>query len=324
MNQARSRPNKNSSLMLVGGGIVVVAILGCFAWNRFHQPGHHDDLVVAPKLSKVPTPDLNEPAESFQTYQYVLQTGGCEITRPAAIGWLDSYEREHSIMSDAQADCVLGMIEQGGHASWDHSYRQHIYNSAFNALHLSHVGERFTRDLQKIALQDADEVMRLYALQHLGMQRQIGHLTGVLADEIHAMLESLARKPGEEVAGTAIQILASWNGSENSKPDLSIQQLALATAADPSRSVDIRVTAIHAAGSASLPLARTIASDSTQPVMLRKAAISRIGDHGDTQDISELTALRGESIRIAQAAEPAIKAIQFRLDHPNAPEPTPY
>jgi len=272
----------------------------------------------------MPVPDLQDPAEDFQTFLYVLETGGCEITRPAAIAWLDRYTGEHLALPEDQVARLMAMIVEGGHPTWEKAYRQHLFNSTFNALHLCHAGEPFTRALQQLALHDTDSVMRLYALQHLGMQRRVGHLTGALADEIHVMLETLAQEPAEEVSGTAIQVLASWDGADDAEQDPATLQLALATAADTSRSVDIRVTAIHAAGSASLPLARKLAVDAAQPVMLRKASIARIGQHGDVQDLASLTALAGESTRLAQAAEPAQAAIRNRLDHPSAPKPVPY
>jgi hypothetical protein len=37
-----------------------------------------------------------------------------------------------------------------------------------------------------------------------------------------------------------------------------------------------------------------------------------------------LEKLRGENSRLAQAAEPALKAIRDRIDHPSAPEPIPF
>ena len=106
--------------------------------------------------------------------------------------------------------------------------------------------------------------------------------------------------------------------------DGNIIEVALRIAADPSTSLDNRVTAIHAAGPDSLPLARKMAVDAAEPVYLRKAAIARIGLHGDAADFATLEKLRSENSRLAQAAEPALKAIRDRIDHPSVRQPIPF
>lgn len=216
------------------------------------------------------------------------------------------------------------MIREGGHASWPSGYRQHLFNSAFNALHICHVGEAFTRQLLHLALNDADRTMRLYAIQHLSVQRRVGQLSGALAEEIRSTLETLARQPGAEVSGGVLLLLTSWDSPADGENDFTIQQLALATAADRARPVDIRVTAIHAAGSTSLPLARTLATDASSPVLLRKAAIAGIGRYGSKEDLVMLADLQAESSRIAQAANPARIAIQARFSNSSASAPVPY
>ncbi len=281
-------------------------------------------IVNSPSLSRAPAPNMQEPAEDYSTFLYVLQTGGCAITQPAALAWLDRYTQENKTMPEEHVTKLLEMMRDGRNPKWESGYRQHIFNSTFNALHLCAVGEPFTRILQDLTLHDADPVIRLYAMQHLGMQRSIGHLTGELADEIHSLMETLAKKSGEEVSGTAIQVLASWDGADNAENDPSTRQIALATASDSNRPVDIRVTAIHAAGSSVLPLARDLARNPSESVMLRKAAISQIGQHGDMQDVITLNTLAGESSRLAQAAEPALAEIRKRLSGKITAEPIPY
>ena len=61
------------------------------------------------------------------------------------------------------------------------------------------------------------------------------------------------------------------------------------------------------------------------PITLNnEAAIAGIGVHGDAADLSALEKLRLENSRLAQAAEPALKAIRDRIDHPSAPAPIPF
>lgn len=222
----------------------------------------------------------------------------------------------------------MDMITDGGHPAWDSSYRQHLFNSAFNALHRSRIGEPFTLQLLHLSLHDTDRIMRLYALQHLGAQRRAGHLPdSPLSEKVRASLHEMAGAREEEVSGYAINLLVSWDGAEDGEdgePEPFLRDLALATAADASRPVDIRVTALHAAGSASLPLARTLATSAGEHVMLRKAAIARIGRHGTTEDLASLESLRTESSRLAQASGPALLNLRTRLQDPSASAPVPY
>lgn len=316
-----SQTQRGRFLLCLSGIMIVTAAGGLFLWQASRPVENH----ISP-TEHVPLPpqiDLINPPESFLTLRHVQETGGCDTTRPVAISWLDRHAREHTALRPEQIDYVFTMIEQGGHTSWPSSYRQHLYNSAFNALHHCRVEERYTRVMHYLALHDADRTMRLYALQHLGAQRRIGVLDGTLADEIKATLVSLASDAQGDLSGTAIQVLSWWDGSLETIEDPTTLALALATAEDSSRPVDIRVSAIHAAGPASLPLARRLASDTVQPLMVRKSAIARIGHHGDARDLSALETLRSESSRLAQAAEPALQFIRDRQAHPNRPAPRP-
>lgn len=268
---------------------------------------------------------MREPAEDFATFQYVLETGGCDVTRSAALAYLDRHVRDQQPLPQEEYARVMAMIEQGGNPSWTEGYRQHLFNSAFNAMHYGNSGEPFIRQLERLALNDPDLIMRLYALQHLGMMRRIGQINGDLAAQIRATVETMARQQDSQVSGTAIQLLADWDGSQNDKPlSADVAQLALATAADQKRSVDIRVTAIHAAGPAALTLARSVADNASEPVMLRKAAIARIGEDGGPEDLDQLTNLSGEGSRIAQAAQPAIDAIRGRMARTRPVKLVPY
>lgn len=301
------------------------------AWLVWHvrEPGADSDSKSRHAVSAAQSPgtaetiDLADPAVAFTTFQHVLDSGGCEITRPIAIEWLDRHASTFAAPRPPEVAAIFEMITRGGHSSWDPGYRQHIFNSAFNTLHLTTTAESLTRTLHHLAIHDADRIMRLYAMQHLNAQRRVGHLPdGPLADEVHASLRKIAHGSEEECSGYAIQVLISWDGGEESDP--SLQQLALATAADTARPVDIRVTALHAAGPASLALARTLATRTEEHVMLRKAAIARIGELGTEADFPSLETLLRENSRIAQATEPALLAIRSRIANPDKPRPLPY
>jgi hypothetical protein len=273
---------------------------------------------------KAPKPDLDHPAESYETYLYVLQSGGCDITRPVAITWLDRLASQQLVMPAEQCASVLAMLQSGGHVSWHLTYRQHIFNSAMNALHLCSTGETLTRQLFRLACNDADRTMRLYAMQHLGTQRRIGHLPdSPLATEIYTALNELAGQPNEESSGTALDLLTTWHG-ENSTITPTLVSLALSTAADAKRPTDVRVSALFAAGAASLDLARQLAADPTQPVLLRKSSLACIGEYGNEADIVMMRTFRDQSSRLAQAAEPAIAQLRKRQQPMSKPKRTPY
>jgi hypothetical protein len=162
--------------------------------------------------------------------------------------------------------------------------------------------------------------MRLYAMQHLGIQRRIGHLPdGALATVAHKMFTKIANQAKEETSGYALELLTNWNG-ETVSQDPDVIRLALATAADPSRPNDVRISALFAAGNASLELARQLAADSTQPIHLRKTAAACLGEYGNESDLVILWKLSSESSRLAQAADPAHQNIRQRLANPRTPK----
>lgn len=268
----------------------------------------------------------HEPESSFTTVRHVIATGGCALTRETAIAWLDQQARERAALSDEVETTLLTLLRDShGHPDWSPGYHQHIFNSACNALRVrpSDSGEALARILHSHATSNPDRILRLYALQHLDSLRKSGHLTGALAEEIHATLQHIAASPDNDVAGTAIQLLAEWDGPAADAPP-AILALAAHTAADRSRSVDIRVSAIHSAGPAALDAARLIAADPTEPVLLRKAAIARIGHDGTAYDLAALESLTTESARLCQASEPALLNLRKRLRDPSAPAPVPY
>lgn len=269
----------------------------------------------------------HEPDLSLATLRQVVASGGCPLTREAAIAWLDRHARQRSPLPAEAQTALLELLRDGrGHSDWTSGYRQHLFNSACNALRANPSGESaeaLADILHAHATGHPDRVLRLYALQHIDSLRKSGRLEGPLAAEIHATLQHIAASPESNIAGTAIHLLAGWDGPANDAPP-AVLELAAHTAADRSRPVDVRVSAIHTAGPAALETARSIAADTTEPVILRKAAIGLIGHGGTSADLDTLRSLRAESSRIAQAADPAIHHLQSRLLNPAKPAPVPY
>ena len=258
--------------------------------------------------------NADEPIASYQMLRYVAERGGNEHQRKFAIEWLDEQARLRIAPKPDQETWLLSVIEKGGHPDWDIETQLWIFNNAFNYLNLGKEHEALTKQLLNLALEHPHKTMRLYAMQHIALHRSSGNLTGQIADETQAILQQLAQTNESEVAGSALVALVNWDG-ETTKPSEKLIQLANQLAGDNARSVDIRVTAMHAVSHHTLTLARTLATDLTQPVQVRKAAIACIGQYGSESDTEALKQIAEENFRIAQAAEPALQNIRKSKSH---------
>ncbi len=266
-------------------------------------------------------PDPREPEPSLATLLHVAETGGNRLEREAASAWLDTLARERDPLDHAAEARVFEILRGDGHPAWSGGYRLHLFNSAFNALHHSRSAGELAALLHHLAVRDPDPAMRLYALQHIRTLRSAGSLSGSLAGEIRATLETMAGDAGGALSGLAVAILVDWDENQSDPAEL---RRALAIASDRSRPADVRVAALHAAGESVMALARGVSRDTAEPLILRKAAVSRLGNHGGADDLEILETLRGESGRLDQAVRPAIDTLRSRLSDPTAPKPQPY
>lgn len=283
----------------------------------------HVGSVVPKAANTYPGLNLKDPSAAFVTVQYVADTGGNEATQAQAIFWLDQQARSNQPLSPRQEGWMLDMLMAGGHPQWPKDYKFWLFNSAFNTLHPSSRQEDLSRLLMHLAAHDPEQTMRLYAIQHLEVQRAAGRLAESLAKEVRSLFLEIAAKPNGQEAGLAIRCLSEWNGSE-STPDPDVISQALAFASSQSHAVDVRVSALHAAGMAALPLARTLATDIKQPLLVRKSAISCIGEYGSAADESDLEKLSTESSRLAQASSPALSVIRNRQSSPKKAQLKPF
>jgi len=287
------------------------------------QPNSTAENVETTKPKTYPGLNLEDPAASFVTLRYVNETGGDETTRSQAIVWLDHQARTQLSAPAEQEAYLLEMLTVGGHPSWDIEHTLWLFNSTFNVLHHSPDPKPLTKILLQLAAEHPHRTMRLYALQHIGVQREQGRLTGQLADQIHDLLKKQSDQADPEVSGSAIRLLLTWDTEQpNASPDLIERALEIATS--PSHPIDARITALHAAHAHALGTSRTIAADLQHPILLRKAAIALIGQHGGENDIPTLETYATENFRLAQAAEPALITIQNRLNNPESPEPVSF
>jgi hypothetical protein len=312
-----SRPTKSTrrKVIILVGCLVFLVVLGLAHRQGLRSATSHRS---SPTLTRTyPGLDLEDPSVSFETLRYTADKGGNDNTRAQAIVWLDQQTRTMQPLSPTQKSWMLEMLHTGGHPQWEKEYKFWLFNSALNTLHPGPNQEDLTCLLKHLAANDPDKTMRLYALQHIGLQRTTGRLAGEPARDMYAFLkEQLVRDP--ETAGTVIQLLVSWGDAGNAT-DFDVIARAVEIAAAPSRPVDVRVTALHASGVAALSLARKLAPDTSQPMVVRKASIALIGNYGAESDMADLNKLSAENFRLAQAAEPASQAIRQRNTKPDGP-----
>ena len=302
------KPNSlNKPILLLAAAIVIVTVV-VVVWGRREAEDTH---VQRPLLDPYASIDFEDPKASFALLQFVANEGGDEILQDLAIDWLSEQYRGRTQLQPRQEEWLFSMLEDGGHSDWEIGYKLWLFNDAFNVLHNARDQERLTALLKGLALTHEAKDMRLYALQHIELQRSVGHLTGPLAEEIRGTLKTLAYDPQSEVAGTALVNLTLWEGKET-PPSQDLINLALELAADTQRTDDIRVTALHSVHEHSLELSRKLATDLKQSVHVRKAAIAWMGKYGSEADADTLRELAQENFRIAQAAKPALEAINSR------------
>ena len=179
--------------ILVGGILLLVA--GTVVILR-HRPREATVEKPEPTLAQTyPGLDLDDPQPSFSLLRHVTDTGGDEVTRELAIAWLDGQARRRLPLAPDHEEWLLGMLKDGGHPEWDSGFRFWIFNSAFNNLQYGTDQETFTKLLKDLALNAPERTMRLYALQHLELQRTGGRLTGELAAGVESDLKDLAAAP---------------------------------------------------------------------------------------------------------------------------------
>ena len=193
-------------------------------------------------------------------------------------------------------------------------------NSILNALRIQEAPEGFADFLIETASQRGDQVLGLYALQHLAMWLP-QETNPDKQQAIKDLFTELMRVPGEPMAGTAVLMASDleqqkMEGFESS----AIEQAALRLVSDRKTPQDVRVSALHTCTdrhlTAVLDEARHIAMDKSEVSTVRKAAIHAIGRMGQEVDLPRLEELSKESRHLAAAAMPATQRITQRTTNP--------
>ena len=302
-----------SALIVTGGAAVLAGV-----WWLVRPPAPP----VAPVVAVTARPAASDP---FSQTLAVLTSGGDPAAVGAAVEFLDTTARLGKALDDERQAALLAALNRNTPKGMGEGEWAHLFNSACNALAAGSTvpDKALVALLERTAADDPRLVMRLYALQHLGLR--YAACESPEQERIRTLVRGILADPQSPVAGTALVLCRLWETPDQPGQIPSLET-ARALAADPSRPVDVRVTALHAAGDdpGVLPLARTLAADSTQPVILRKSALYLIGRHGTTEDLALLRRCGGESSRLAQAGEPAARSLEDRLAGRPRPVFMPY
>jgi hypothetical protein len=197
---------------------------------------------------------------------------------------LDTAARLGKGVEPELAELLIGHLGGGVPKSMAASSWHHFFNSALNALGATPgvSREAVSKILMEIVDHDDHKVLRLYALQHLGIYHP--SLSEPLRSEVGRRVAELAYRSTDEVSGTALQLVEQWKGELGA--DLETVALAdrsavaLRIITDATRPMDVRISAMQAAAEGgfgeALPAARTIAADPAERALLRKSAIYRL------------------------------------------------
>jgi hypothetical protein len=249
----------------------------------------------------------------------------------AAVGWEDHRQtqdlimgwiREGRVLSVEDRESFLSFVGQGqpeGMASGEWEER---VNEILNLLRSQSGGvPGLAETMLKMAEEDTNPVLRMYALQHIAMwipDEPSGESRKAMID----YLRQLSLLPDDPLAGSAVLFLSDLErGKKLPKgfaPDGMIAETALRIASDATASPDVRIAALHACvdqgvgeGMANrrpeiAATARLIAADTSLMIPLRKAAIHTIGMFGTEEDAALLESLSVNAPTLADATKPAM------------------
>lgn len=293
--------------------MVVLALMACVAalmvWRSTRAvPGGAD--VEAVELSEVETgEDPGSLRPGFGDMLRVFDSGGEALEVEEAIEYLAGLSRCGPGVNETERGTLLEAMGRGAPEGMKDGTWSHLFNNACNVL--AGEDERLVELLERTVEEDERLLLRLYALQHLGIN--YGHAGAEVQARLRGLVQRLLADADEEAAGTALVLWREWEGAEPGA--VSSLERSRAMVMDKSRPLDVRVSALHAIGEdpSVLDLSRVIAPDSSQPVILRKCAVNLIGRHGAARDVSLLRECVQESPRLAQAGKPALRALEFRL-----------
>lgn len=171
--------------------------------------------------------------------------------------------------------------------------------------------------MMAMAAEDANPVLRMYALQHIAMW-----IPDEPSEESRAammdFLSKLADWANHPLAGSAVLFLSDLDRAGELPggfaPDGMIGETTLRIASDATALPDVRIAALHACvdqgTAAAFPAARVIVADASLMFPLRIAALHTIGRFGDAKDRELLERIAEENRDFLAATKPALERLE--------------
>ena len=236
------------------------------------------------------------------------------------MGWI----RDGRSLSEEDRESLLSFLSQRqpeGMASGEWEER---VNEILNLLRSQSGGvPGLAEVMMKMAAEDANPVLRMYALQHIAMWIP-DEPSEESREAMMGYLRKLSWSPDDPLAGSAVLFLSDLERDgelpEGFAADGEIGETALRIAADATASPDVRIAALHACVDQGqfaerrrpeiAATARLIATDPSLMIPLRKAAIHTIGEFGDAKDRELLERIAEESRVFTAATKPALERLE--------------
>jgi hypothetical protein len=231
------------------------------------------------------------------------------LTQERIMGW----RRDGRVLAAADRESLLSFLGQGQLQGMTSGEWEERVNEILNLLRSQPGGvPGLAEAMMKMAEEDANPVLRMYALQHIAMWIP-DEPSKDSREEMMGYLRKLSWSDNP-LAGSAVLFLSDLERGgelpEGFVADGQIAATALRIASDPTAPPDVRIAALHACvdqGTATaLPAARAIAADGSLMIPLRKAAIHTIGQFGTIEDRIFLEEMERRDPGLAAATKPAL------------------
>ncbi len=247
------------------------------------------------------------------------------LTQDRIMGWI----RDGRVLSAEDRESLLAFLGQGQPEGMEPGEWEERVNEVLNLLR-SQSGEvpGLVETMLRMAAEDTNPVLRMYALQHIAMWIP-DEPSEESREAMMGYLRKLSLLPDDPLAGSAVLFLSDLERvgklPKGFAPDGTIAVTALRIASDATASADVRISALHACVDQGVgesmanrrpeiaATARKIAADASLMIPLRKAAIHTIGMFGTQDDVKLLEPLSEKAPALADATSPAIGKLRKQL-----------
>ena len=235
-----------------------------------------------------------------------------------AFAQLIEWIKQQQVLTPEDREALLAYLTQPQPPALTSGEWEERVNEILNLLRAQPGGVPGLADLMlHMAERDANPVLRMYALQHIALwipDETVAENREAMVDYLHQLLA----RPNDPLAGSALLFLTDLEHAghipRSAETDAQFQAAAVRLVTDPATRPDVKISVLHACvdrkQSDILPTARGIATDETQMIPLRKAAIHSIGRMGSTEDLSSLEDMLHDKGELKVAIAAAIKNLQ--------------